>query len=216
MNDPLRQAYAIALTAEGPADGPPVDLERILDALQGVSGPDEVAAVVDLTIEHLSWARAWAEARAMVATQASEAPAAVDASYETPAPANRPWIWGVAAVALAAAALLVVSVARQPADNPYREQGAQSIQVRSPDSVPRAAATLAWEAPATARVELQVFDEQFEPLAHTAGMGIVDYTVPVDALTGIEPGGKLIWSLKITAADGRLTTSPSFRTTLQD
>ena len=42
-------------------------------------------------------------------------------------------------------------------------------------------------------LELQVFDEQLEPLAHTAGMGIVDYTVPEDALTGIKPGGKLIF-----------------------
>ena len=67
-------------------DGPPVDLERILDALQGQLPPEEVEAIVDLTIAHPSWARAWAEARAMVQIQDSEDP--TPAYSETPTPAE--------------------------------------------------------------------------------------------------------------------------------
>lgn len=202
--DDFRQAFqSLAATAEPTEDCP--EAPRLWAAARGEAPPDETRELIDHTASCAACAEAW---RLAVHLE-EEAPAA------RAAPSVARW-WPAAA----AAALVVVAVGvhqlREPAAPPVMRAAAESgllSELAADATLPRDAAVLEWrlEPPREgARHAVRVTTEDLHELAAADDLATPAYVVPPEALTGLEPGTRVLWRVESFLPDGRRLSSETF------
>ena len=217
MNDERKIELAVLQTwfRDRPADGIAgtdcFDAERILDVVLGKRPASERRALADHAAGCAECAAAWRLAREYAKeARLSSAPAR-----------TLPWRWIGAAAALLVLALAAPLVMQRlsPGGAPaLRSVGHEAIESLTPSDrpLPADAFELRWSAgPEGTRYDLRVMETDLEKIAGARALQAAEYTVPAEALAGIEPGTTLLWQVDATFPDGRRISSETFAVRLE-
>lgn len=136
--------------------------------------------------------------------------------------ASRSWWIGLAAAAMIVLAvgtfaLRQVSTTRPP-EPVFRDWAGGSLVSEIPEDTvfPREDMVLRWSgAPPGTVYDLRVTDDRFRPLHRAFGLEPTECRLPAEALSGVPPGGDILWSVTAHLADGRRWTSLTFRATVE-
>ena len=198
-----------------PGDGLPregcFDAERILGVVLGECPVAERRALADHATSCAECAAAWRLAREY----------AREGELAARRPSASSWRWIAAAAAVLVFALALPLVWRQlpPGGEPaLRSVGQGTIESRTPADVPLPAGAfeLRWSpGPEGTRYDLRLMDTRLEKIAGARALQATAYTVPAEALAGIEPGTTLLWQVDATLPDGRRVSSETFTVRLE-
>jgi hypothetical protein len=221
--DDLRRAFAgLSENARPRADCPPA--EAIWDALGGAGTAEETAAIVAHTAECFACAEAWRlgvqfAGGPSAGAQTPGAGAGAGASLGSGFLRDRRILLGIGLAAAVLVAVVGLRMLRpQAPDEMLRAPDEATITSLVPDSatLPRAACTLKWTAPAPdARYKVRVGTEDLSPVASAADLHDAAYTVPMDMLKPLAAGTVLVWQVEATLANGRRIDSPAFKNRLE-
>lgn len=210
----LREAFAALSREVATAPGCP-EPDLLWSALAGEAAPAEVERVVDHTTACPACAEAWRLGREL----RESASLSTEAPPDTVPSTGGGWGWGalaagLAAVALAAGALLMVGTP----ESGYREGGSPTIRSEMAEGaeLPRAAFVLRWTpGPAGTRYSVLVTTEGLDTLARARGLETAEYRVPETALSGVEPGSRILWRVEGVLPDGSRSSSATFVSRLE-
>jgi hypothetical protein len=184
------------------------DPDRIWSAVRGHLSPDEFGRVADHTAVCPVCALAWRLAE-KGSTEIGRPPIQSD---------SRPWrAWyGVAAAMLVAAVVLAVQFRdTAPVTSPpeYRAPVEEAVRSELPENAAlhRGDCTLRWSGPEGATFNINVADENYETVHRQTGLTGSTFTVPPDALQGIQDGGVILWQVEALLPDGTRKLSRTFR-----
>jgi hypothetical protein len=193
------------------------EAETFLDAVRGRLPPRENRDLADHAAICPSCTVAWKLAR----DYADEAGLEIDAEPSRGvSPIRR---WAPAAAALAAVVLLAVVLIpwqreTEPTAPVLRTPVQETIESLVPVDarLPAAEFTLRWSpGPQGARYAIRVTDRRLEHLAGAAVLDRPEYTVPEAALSGLEPGSRVLWQVETVLPDGRRIVSATFATEIE-
>jgi hypothetical protein len=131
--------------------------------------------------------------------------------------------WIPAAAALAAALALVAILIPwggpgEPGTPVLRAGEAPVVESLVPgeSALPRQGFVLRWSpGPEGSRYALRVTDLRLEHVAGAAGLESAEFTVPAEALEGLEPGALVLWQVELILPEGRRVLSETFATRLE-
>jgi hypothetical protein len=205
----LREAWgALPPNAPGPDCSPP---DAIWNAVAGHHPETEVQAMLAHSVGCADCAALWRLARELQVTEREEA---------SPAPVvplrPRSWRWLAGGGALAAAALLAVVLVPRIG----QREAAPVVRGRDdgllrPDpaaeTLDRAHPVLRWSgAPQGSRYSVVVSARDLTVLYRRSGLDTPELELPAEALTGVPPGGDVVWRVEAIAPGGRRISSGAF------
>jgi hypothetical protein len=209
----LRRAFATVDVTET-KDDPPIDSDRIWQAVRGELPPAEVEEMADLANRSPETAAAW-----RLAVELSHELDGVRSGNVIPIHRRRPLRW---TLGLAAAAVVVVGLALplfrsfSPDPTPtYRAvDGLEIVSELDPDrALPRKAFELRWTPTGEGSLyEILVTDSDLRVLDRASFLEEASYLVSVEALSDLAEGDEVWWKVDATRADGARASSPTFVT----
>jgi hypothetical protein len=134
---------------------------------------------------------------------------------------GRRWWVGLAAAAMVVLVAGIFLVQRQRTaglpEATYRAETEGGLVSEIADTpLPREGLVLRWSgAPPGTTYDLRVTSDRLEPLHRVFGLEAVEYRIPADTLSGVPPGGVILWNVTAHLADGRQWTSRTFRAVVE-
>lgn len=208
--DALRRAFAALAVDAAPTALCPAP-EALWNAVAGQAPRGEAERLVLHIAECPSCAEAWRLARELSPRQRSS-PRAERRSGTRGSGRGSALLAAAAGLVLALVAL-VTRPAATTAPPAFREGEAPVLHslVAEATALPRSRCVLRWAGgPASARYTLRVTTESLETLVHVRGLERPEYAVPESSLSGVPPGGRVLWRVDAVAADGSRTAGPTF------
>ncbi len=204
----LRRAFVHCPDAGSAHDLPKA--ERIWDAVQGKVGPEEIAALADMTLTQPEIAREWRLAREL--SQARSGPRVVSIWRRRMAPV------------LAAAAVFVMALVpllwHQVTNHDPVYRGVDVRELRSELSegggLSRDDCILRWtDLGDDAVYSVTVMTADLEALVQAEGLKRPEVRVPAQALAAIGEGDRILWRVEAVSPDGRTLSSKTFVQSVQ-
>jgi len=208
----LREEFAKVRNVAGTGENCPAT-ERIWDSAADRLHYGENRELIRHVASCGVCAASWRMARDLVGEEAAARPRGRS---------SRPWWVGLAAAAMIvlAAGLFALKQYRTvgPAEPVFRDwtESALVSEVPAGTVLSRNEVVLRWNgAPDGTVYDLRVTDTRLQTLHRAFGLDLPEYRVPEEALSGVQPGGVILWSVTAYLPDGRRWTSLTFRTTVE-
>jgi hypothetical protein len=208
----LREEFAKVRNIAGTGESCP-DTERIWDSAADRLPYDDNRKLIRHVASCGVCAASWRMARDLAGEEAAARPR--DRS-------SRSWWVGLAAAAMIvlAAGLFALKQYRTegPAEPVFRDwtESALASEIPAGTVLPREELVLRWSgAPDGTVYDLRVTNTRLQTLHRAFGLELPEYRVPAEALSGVQPGGVILWSVTAYLPDGRRWTSLTFRTTVE-
>jgi len=134
---------------------------------------------------------------------------------------SRPWWIGLAAAAMIVLVAGIFSLKQlrtvSPMEPVFRALPESNLMSETSSSaLPREELVLRWSgAPEGTIYDLRVTSDRLQPLHRVFGLELSEYRVPAEPLSGVPPGGIILWSVTAHLPDGRRWTSLTFRATVE-
>jgi hypothetical protein len=207
-NDELRERYAVRLDRAAP-DGDCPDDEAIWAASRGELPAKRASELLDHVAHCPACAESWRMAREI--SDLAELPQA------RPRRSNRAVLWlGAAAASVLLALVVVPPLVDDGPTGPteeFRDVEGVTIEtlVNEQAPLPRDEVVLRWTpGPAGTLYRVELATEEFDVIHRSLRVDTTEYLVPVEALSGIDPGSTLLWRVDALLPDDTRLSSPTF------
>jgi hypothetical protein len=213
----LRAAWAALPPSERPSGCSSTD--DIWEAVAGHRTEEVVRGLLAHSVACADCSALWRLAHELAAAAGIPEAAAAEGSPRRPSPWPGRWVAGAAA--LAAAAVLAVALLPRLAGRhePPVVRGAEAEMLRAAAgsrTLGRAHPVLRWTgAPEGSRYAVTVSTSDLTVLYRRSGLTVPELELPPGALSGVPPGGEVVWRVEAMLPDGRRMTSGAFLTRVE-